>query len=249
MRETNVIMPLDVLFDERNLYTITPFCTGGELFGVLEEQTRYSEPEGRYLLKCILNGLESLQMVGLCHRDISLENIMVNNEQTIVIDLGMCLLIPFLDNEEGDIDLPGNVDYRDRRAQRCLITRKPRARKLFYMASKVLSERPVDGHAIDIWAVGVCLIMMLTDKIPWRRASPNDDLFRNMSAGNLSDILENDWHIPLSGDATDLLQQMLFENPHERHSLQQIRAHPWMSGPMINPMNKSLSNRERVMTI
>jgi len=233
MRETNIIMPLDFLYDEQNLYTITPYCTGGELFEVLRERRRFTEPEGRYLLRSILNGLESLQRAGLCHRDISLENIMVDNEQTIVIDMGMCLRIPFLDNEEGDADMTGNVDYRDRRAQRCLISRRPRAGKRFYMSPEVFSEKPFDGHAIDMWAVGVCLFMMLTGDRPWDRASPGDNEFRNMSAGRLANYL----HIDLSEDAVNLLQGMLFANPHDRLSLQQVRAHPWMDGPIINPMN------------
>jgi len=239
MRETNVIMPLDFLFDDRNLYTITPFCTGGELFGVLEDRRRFTEPECRYLLRNIFVGLESLQTVGLCHRDISLENILVDSEQTFVIDMGMCLRIPFLDNEEGDVDMTGSVDYRDRRAQRCLISRRPKAGKLFYMSPEVYGQRPFDGHAIDIWAVGVCLFMMLTGQVPWTKASPNDDLFRNMSAGYLADILINHWRIDLSADAMDLLQRMLFANPHQRLSLQQARAHPWMDGPITNPMNNS----------
>jgi len=69
MRESNVIMSLDFLFDDRNLYTITPYCRGGELFDVLleRERERYTEPESRYLLSSISVGLESLQWVDLCH--------------------------------------------------------------------------------------------------------------------------------------------------------------------------------------
>jgi len=237
MRETNVIMPLDFLFDDRNLYTITPYCTGGEMFDVLMERERFSESESRYLLRNILNGLDWLQRVGLCHRDISLENILVDNERTFVIDMGMCLRVPFLDNEEGDADMLGNVDYRDRRAQRCLIRRKPRCGKFSYMSPEVYSQRTFDGYAIDMWAVGVCLFMMLTGQSPWQKASPNDILFRNMSSGYVADILTNHWHFALSADAMDLLQRMLFGNPRHRLSLQQVRAHPWMDGPMINPMN------------
>jgi len=105
------------------------------------------------------------------------------------------------------------------------------------MSPEVFSEKPFDGYAIDMWAVGVCLFMMLTGQSPWQKASPNDILFRNMSSGYVADILTNHWHFALSADAMDLLQRMLFGNPRHRLSLQQVRAHPWMDGPMINPMN------------
>jgi len=238
MRETNIIMPLDFLFDEQNLYTITPFCTGGELFEVLQERRRVTEPEGRYLLRSILNGLESLQRAGLCHRDISLENIMVDNEQTIVIDLGMCLRIPFLDNEESDADMPRNVNYRDRSAHRCLIRERNRAGKHLYMAPEVYSQSPFDGHVVDMWSAGVCLFMMLTGQHAWEKPTPRDKLFQHISSnGELADILIKHWHIPLSEGAIDLLQRMLFKNPQDRLSLQQVRDHPWMDGPTSNPVN------------
>jgi len=88
-----------------------------------------------------------------------------------------------------------------------------------------------------MWSVGVCLFMMLTGQRAWDRPSPLNQGFRHMSAGHLADILTNHWNIPLSPDAMDLLQRMLFENPHDRLSLQQVRAHPWMQEPMTNPMN------------
>jgi len=238
MRETGVIIPLDFLFDVQKVYIITPFCRGGEIFSVLKKRQRFSESESRYLLRSILDGLESLQRGGLCHRDISLENILVDHERTFVIDMGMCLTIPFLDKEEDDMDMPSNIDYRDRSAQRCLIGRRTRAGKLLYMAPEVYSQRPFDGHAVDMWSVGICLFMMLTGQNAWDRPAPHDKLFQHMSSkGELADILIKHWHIPLSENATDLLQRMLFTNPKDRLSLRQVRDHPWMDGSMSNPMS------------
>jgi len=238
MRETGVIMPLDFLFDFQQLYMITPFCSGGEIFGVLKRRRCFSESESRYLFRSILDGLDSLRRGGVCHRDISLENILIDHEQTFVIDMGMCLRIPFLNNEGGDIDMPRNVDYRDRSTQRCLIGRRNRAGKLLYMAPEVYSQRSFDGHIVDMWAAGVCLFMMLTGQNAWERPASHDKLFKHISSqGKLADILIKHWHIPISEDATDLLQQMLFKNPEDRLSLQQVRDHPWMDGPMSNPMS------------
>jgi hypothetical protein len=55
MRDTNIMMPLDLLSDERNLYSIMPYCDGGELFERLDLNERFSENEARYWMDQILN--------------------------------------------------------------------------------------------------------------------------------------------------------------------------------------------------
>jgi hypothetical protein len=53
--ETNIMMPLDLLSDDRNLYSVMPYCDGGELFERLDLNERFSEDEARYWMHQILN--------------------------------------------------------------------------------------------------------------------------------------------------------------------------------------------------
>lgn len=55
MKETNIMMPLDLLSDDRNLYSIMPYCDGGELFERLDLNERFSEDEARYWMDQVLN--------------------------------------------------------------------------------------------------------------------------------------------------------------------------------------------------
>lgn len=55
MLKTNVMLPLDLLSDERYLYSITPFCSGGELFELLDMNERFTENESRYWMLQVLN--------------------------------------------------------------------------------------------------------------------------------------------------------------------------------------------------
>ena len=52
--ESHIMMPLDLLSDDRNLYSVMPYCSGGELFDVLEKKNRFSEAEARYWMRQIL---------------------------------------------------------------------------------------------------------------------------------------------------------------------------------------------------
>jgi serine/threonine protein kinase len=67
----------------------------------------------------------------------------------------------------------------------------------------------------------------LMDLLPWERACGTDERFHYMSGGYLVQML-TEWEIGLSSDAMDLMQRMLFLDPKDRLSLEQVRAHPWM---------------------
>ena len=47
LMDTHIMMPLDLLSDDKFLYSIMPFCNGGELFDRLDERQRFSEEECR----------------------------------------------------------------------------------------------------------------------------------------------------------------------------------------------------------
>ena len=49
-----------------------------------------------------------------------------------------------------------------------------------------------------------------------------------MTTGHMGRMLE-ERVAGLSADAMDLLQSMLFLDPADRLSLEQVRAHPWMT--------------------
>ena len=193
-----------------------------------------------YLLHFCVQGLDTLQKVGICHRDMSLENLLVHKDGALIIDMGMCLLVPFCDEDPSSLAAPlGNMKMNGesklnqstlpgRLRRRSLIRPQGTCGKWIYMAPEICrNEEPFDGFAVDMWAAGVILFLMLTGFPPWERACHTDERFHYMTAGYLVQML-TEWDIGLTSDAMDLLQRMLFLDPKDRLSLEQVRAHPWM---------------------
>lgn len=242
--ETHVMMPLDLLSDDRNLYSVMPYCDGGELFERLDMNERFAEDEARYWMHQVLTGLENLQSAGVCHRDLSLENLLVHQNGALIIDLGMCLRVPLREDgastllsnfsgmnmNGGAIATPqGNSFLNGRATSRSLMRPQGTCGKWIYMSPEIyLNQQPFDGFAVDMWAAGVILFLMLTGFPPWERACATDERFKYMTAGYLVQML-TEWELGLSSDAMDLLQRMLFVDPKDRLSLDQVRAHPWMA--------------------
>mmetsp|Transcript_15728 Transcript_15728/g.22797 ORF Transcript_15728/g.22797 Transcript_15728/m.22797 type:complete len:384 (-) Transcript_15728:354-1505(-) len=219
----HVMGTLDVLQDEEYLLMFMPFCSSGDLFGFVQQAGRFPEPMARYWFKQILDGLEHLQKMGVCHRDMSLENILVDEYKTsVIIDLGMCLRVPYADDDgTGVTDVSGGT-------LRLLMRPLIPCGKPNYISPEVLkSEEPFDGFAIDLWATGVILFIMLVGLPPWEFAREEDPRYRMVTRGGLTRMLQS-WNRPVSPQAADLLQRMLMENPRERLSLCEVKDHPWV---------------------
>jgi serine/threonine protein kinase len=153
----------------------------------------------------------------------SLENILIDEyTKSLVIDLGMCLRVPYGSN--------GTVSDVSGGGLRRLMGPLIPCGKPNYISPEILtSEGPFDGFAIDIWACGVILFIMLVGLPPWEFARPEDPRYKMVAQkGKLAKML-NSWQKPVSPEAADLLQRMLSENPRDRLTLMEIKDHPWVA--------------------
>jgi len=242
----NVLGSMEVLQDNEHLYSVMPFCRGGDLFGVVldvaerrqqNEATEgaggMSEPVARYWFRQILFGLHYLQSRGVCHRDLSLENILVDVNHCLVIDMGMCLRVPY----HCPGDLQGRAVDVDHGTDRRLMVPMGTCGKMNYMSPEVYANRDnFDGFAVDLWSAGVILYIMVTGFPPYDIPTREDERFEIICNGDLMRQLQA-WDIYLSEEAGGLLQWMLSPNPEHRPSLAQVMLHDWVMNGEIHPPN------------
>lgn len=176
-------------------------------------------------------GIDFLQSRGVCHRDLSLENILVHNENSLIIDMGMCLRIPYT----ADPQNPNATTDVTRGSMRRLMRPDGTCGKHNYMSPEVFANNEAfDGFAIDLWSVGVILYIMLTGFPPYDQASLADPRFEVIVSGRLVDQL-HEWGVRLSDDIGNLLQNMLQLDPRNRLTLEQIARHPWVMFGDVHP--------------
>lgn len=206
------VLSLDEALQDRNaIYLVLPYCDGGELFDVVAESGRFTEEQARPLFRQLLQGLSYLQARGVSHRDMSLENILVADASLVIIDFGMALRCP---------QTPGG--------EWAPLLRQGQCGKRNYMSPEVWVNRSFNGFAIDIWACGIILFIMLTGVPPFDRADPSDARFRMIAVERrLAELLAM-WNINMSPEAVDILQRMLIYEPHQRATVVQLAAHAWI---------------------
>eukprot|EP00592_Proboscia_alata_P026241 CAMPEP_0194446390 /NCGR_PEP_ID=MMETSP0176-20130528/128412_1 /TAXON_ID=216777 /ORGANISM="Proboscia alata, Strain PI-D3" /LENGTH=432 /DNA_ID=CAMNT_0039273095 /DNA_START=333 /DNA_END=1631 /DNA_ORIENTATION=+ len=230
-----ILRAVDKLTDGICLFLVLPFFNGGELFDRIAAAERFTEGQARIYIRQILREIAVLQSAGICNCDISLENIMLHNVSCKIISLGMSLLIPYRTVKDGDVVIENDAENITHRgignASQVRLLLSPAGRKgnRLYMPPEIYNNVvPFDGFAVDLWAVGIMLFIMVTGFPPWDNPSLGDDKFRYMTGGFMVRLL-TEWELGLSREVMDLLQKMLYRDPTERLCLQQILEHAWFN--------------------
>ena len=145
------------------------------------------------------------------------------NDRLVLIDFGMCLRVPYTD--------PSNygcvTDVSEGQGRR-LIQAQGQGGKLMYLAPEIVArDEAFDGFAIDLWASGVVLFVLLVGLAPFKWAHPSDKRYAKICKGNLREMMHG-LSIPISDEACDLLQNMFWRDPAQRLTLAQVEHHPWV---------------------
>jgi len=231
----HVMGVIEVLFDGTNLDVVMPYAGSGDLFQMLQESqergTGFTEPEARYWFRQLVAGVRHLHTRGVAHRDLSPENVMIDDGNSLIIDMGMAIRVPYTDPKSttnGVTDIAHGTNRR-------LILPQGACGKLPYMSPEVYRNKvPFDGEAIDIWTAGTIFFCMVTGNRSYSRPHDSDAQFYWMTHG-LSRLL-TDWGIQLSKECVHLMTGMLQVNPSSRLSLDEVENHPWFDkAPDVRP--------------
>lgn len=242
----HVLGAIEVLFDGQNLNLVMRFCDSGDLFQLLQDsQNRPDAPpntpgltegEARYWLRQVIDGVEFLHSRGICHRDLSPENIMIDGSFGVIIDMGMCLRVPYIHPS----DRAARTDISESHGTvRCLISPQGACGKLPYMDPVIYANRrPFDGAAADIWTCGTILFCMITGNRSYQRPHMSDPQFYWMTHGMRQ--LLSDWRVNMSEEGIQLLTGMMEVDPRLRLTIEEVKNHPWFDFPDEQPMQTEM---------
>ena len=181
---------------------------GGELFEYILAHKHLREQMACKLFAQLISGVGYLHAKKIVHRDLKLENLLLDRNRNIVItDFGFANRF----NESGN----------DLMATSC-------GSPCYAAPELVLHEGHYMGSAVDVWSCGVILYAMLSGYLPYDDdpANPDGDninlLYRYISNTKLS---FPDW---ISPEPRELLLMMLVPDPIKRCSLRDVMRHSWL---------------------
>ena len=197
----------DIYEDENHFYVILDLARGGELFDHLINDGSYSEKDASRLISEILSALAFLHNIGVVHCDLKPENILLCDSRrggasVKIIDFGCAIL-----DKRGDDASPFQSSQVNN-PTRSLGTRA-------YWAPECFGKEGKKTDAMDIWAVGCVLFIMLCGVHPFDfKGIKTDKQIEAKIKKNPNAPLHLATH--LSPSARDFLKQLLEPNPDER---------------------------------
>lgn len=163
----NIISLTDALQNDSHLFIVTPYIPGTDLpsriISDMENSQfgRVDDFQVKLWFKQILSAISHLQKKGVCHRDLCMDNIIVDEYGNLrIVDFGLCLRVPFADpiNRHLVTDVSAGTSRR-------LMKGQGQAGKWAYMSPEVALKAEVfDGFAVDLWSAGILLFEILVGK-------------------------------------------------------------------------------------
>ncbi|XP_054820863.1 CBL-interacting serine/threonine-protein kinase 1-like isoform X2 [Prosopis cineraria] len=217
LKHPNVVRLHEVLASKTKIYLVLEYVTGGELFDRIASKGRLKEAEGRKLFQQLIDGVSYCHNKGVFHRDLKLENVLVDAQGNIKItDFGL------------------SASPQHIRADGLLHTT---CGSPCYVAPEVLANRGYEGATSDTWSCGVILFVILTGYLPFEDRNIAV-LYQKISKG---DVRMPKW---LSSGAQNLLRRILDPNPLTRITLAGIKDDEWFQQDNV-PANPEDEEEEK----
>ena len=208
LEHPNIIKIYEYYTDDINFYLITDYISNGELYNYVYKAKSFNERQTQYIMKQVLCAVNYLHLNNIAHRDIKLENILV--EQEITSNDEQLLNVKLIDFGTSNYVKTENTNY---------FTVK--VGSPFYMAPEVLNKKY--NNKCDIWSCGVIMFMLLRGHPPFKGEN-QEELFKSIQ----NDIINYNEMTELSELAKELMSKMLERNVDLRYSADECLKHKWM---------------------
>ena len=198
----NIMQIYEIFYDNTNIYIVSEYCKGGELFEIISTKGNFSEKDACVIMKQLMSAICYSHQNNIVHRDLKPENILMDNDSddlTIkIIDWGCAQTIKTTKQS----------NQADGTA--------------YYIAPEVLKGEY--NEKCDIWACGVIFYILLCGYPPFN-GETDDEIYLEVLKGKF-EFPEEDWS-EVSDEAKALIKKMLTKDVNKRITALDSMQDPW----------------------
>src|SRR3989440_10534440 len=253
----NIVRLHEMVETERHIGIILEYASGGELFDYILNHRYLKDQAARRLFAQLVSGVGYLHKKGIVHRDLKLENLLLDQNRNIIItDFGFANT--FNPNDELSDEIEYNLgnrefvrkyrlDRQDEKGRRKGDLMQTSCGSPCYAAPElVVSDSLYTGRKVDVWSCGVILVshgLIVSSQAKANCAQyamlagylPFDDDPANPEGDNINLLYKYITSTPLTfpeyvtPHARDLLRRILVPDPRKRADLFEVARHSWLS--------------------
>ncbi|KAI9734674.1 MAG: Serine/threonine-protein kinase [Cirrosporium novae-zelandiae] len=188
-----------------DLYLITDYMSGGELFWHLQKEGRFPEPRAKFYIAELILALQHLHQHDIVYRDLKPENILLDaNGHIALCDFGLS---------------KANLTKNDTTNTFCGTTE--------YLAPEVLLDEQGYTKMVDFWSLGVLVFEMCCGWSPFY-AEDTQQMYKNIAFGKVRFPRD-----ALSTEGRNFVKGLLNRNPRHRlgalDDASELKRHPFFA--------------------
>ena len=225
LNHPNVVKLIELKKTKTHIYIVTEYCNGGSLCDCLRKYTSakfkpFPEKVVQYLMKQIVSALSYIHSKKIIHRDLKLDNILVNfpTEQDKKSLNMMSATVKLIDFGFATI----LRSYRDNLTYTVLGTpTNMEPHLLKNMETRTRNQQGYD-EKVDIWSLGTLCYEMMVGRMAFG-GRHMEDLYKNIEKANYTLPLN------LSKEAVSFINAMLQIDPEKRLSSADLLKHDFLA--------------------
>lgn len=209
----NIVRLEEVIQNDKYIGIVLEYASGGELFDHIINHKYLKDNVACRLFSQLISGVHYLHSKGIVHRDLKLENLLLDKHKNIMIsDFGFANSFQY--SSDGSIN--------DLMSTSC-------GSPCYAAPELVISDSKYVGRKVDVWSCGVILYAMLAGYLPF------DDDPENPDGSNITQLYKYITSTPLTFPEfvqpmpRDLLRKILVSDPLKRIDLNNVRSHAWLA--------------------
>jgi protein-serine/threonine kinase len=172
----NIVRLHEMVETDRYIGIILEYASGGELFDYILNHRYLKDPAARRLFAQLVSGVGYLHKKGIVHRDLKLENLLLDRNKNIIItDFGFANT--FDPNDElgdeleyrlSDKDFVKRMDLgrvRENGFRRGDLMQTSCGSPCYAAPELVVSDSLYTGRKVDVWSCGVILVCLASSRL------------------------------------------------------------------------------------
>jgi len=206
LKHPGIVLLHESFIDGPYLCIVLDYYVGGDLLTLVNSGGSIVERRAKHYTKQLAMALKYAHNSGVVHRDIKLENILLDesHETVVLCDWGFA------------------TTYREGRRQKGAVGSP------HYASPEVHRGVAYEGPEVDSWSLGVVIYAITTGSLPWRFPGM---LSRETPLSSQKELILHASYCTPSGmnkDLVDLIANLLTLNQLARFTMQQILEHAWV---------------------